>query len=301
MFSQKTFIQVTYALLISLIITSCTKNNDAASSAQKRDKPVVLSTTTLMKDLVDMLWGDQVYSEALMGPGVDPHLYQPTAQDLTKIKDADLIVAHGLHLEGKLVGALESVAKTKPVVIAGQLIDSKNLISNGGAVDPHIWFDPDLWVLTAETLSRKPPSPTIKSASLMEFKEKVAAISNKYKEAFKKIPKERRILITSHDAFSYLGRHFDIEVQGVQGVSTDAEVGIKRVDELIALIKKRKIKSVFTETSVSPRSIEKLLSESGAKEGGTLYSDALGPAASGAETYLGMLEKNLNTILEGLK
>ncbi len=296
---QKSLLNQISALLLSLILVSCTK--EGIESSPKRDKPVVLSTTTLMKDLVDMLWGDQVYSESLMGPGVDPHLYQPTAQDLTKIKEADMIVAHGLHLEGKLVGALESIAKSKVVVIAGEHLESKQLISTGGAVDPHVWFDPDLWSKIAEKLSENPPSSKIKSASLIEFKEKLTLISKKYKEAFKKIPKERRILITSHDAFSYLGRHFDIEVQGVQGVSTDAEVGIQRVDELIALIKKQKISSVFTETSVSPRSIEKLLSESGAKKGGILYSDALGPVGSGAETYLGMLEKNLNTILEGLK
>lgn len=284
-------------LILSLGFVTCT-NKEAPP---QRDKLVVLSTTTLMKDLVDIVWGDQVYSEGLMGPGVDPHLYQPTAQDLTKLKNADMIIAHGLNLEGKLLGAIESVGKSKSVVIVGQLMDPKNLISAEATVDPHIWFDPDLWVLTAEILSQNSPSPSLKPASLNEFKEKVAEISKKYKEAFQKIPKERRVLITSHDAFSYLGRYFDIDVEGVQGVSTDAEVGIKRVEELIALIKKRKIASVFTETSVSPRSIEKLLSESGAKKGGTLYSDALGPMGSGAESYLSMLEKNLNTILEGLK
>lgn len=281
-------------------LSACTETSKAISTP-KRDKPVILSTTTLMKDLVDTLWAEQVYSESLMGPGVDPHLYQPSAKDLVKIKEADVVVAHGLHLEGKMIEALEAVSKTKTVLILGNLIDSKKLINTDGSVDPHLWFDPELWIQTAEALAKHPPSATVQTSKLTDFSQQVRALSKKYKEAFSKIPKSRRILITSHDAFRYLGLHFDIEVQGIQGVSTDAEVGIKRIDELIALIKERKIASIFSETSVSPRSIEKLLSESGAKSGGILYSDALGPVGSGAETYIGMLEKNLNTILEGLK
>lgn len=268
----------------------------------KRDKPLVVSTTTLIKDLVDTLWGDQVESISLMGPGVDPHLYQPTAQDLSKLQDADCVYAHGLHLEGKMVEALEALAKKKKVVIAGHFLSAEKLVNFNGAVDPHTWFDPELWIETASFLSKNPPVEGLKSDERLEdFSKKVQAIAEKYRKEFQKIPTEKRVLITSHDAFNYLGRYFYIEVQGIQGVSTDSEVGVRRVEELIELIKKKKIPSIFSETSVSSRSIDKLISESGAKSGGTLYSDALGPVGSGADNYVGMLEHNLKTVYEGLK
>ncbi|MEZ4814743.1 MAG: zinc ABC transporter substrate-binding protein [Bdellovibrionota bacterium] len=284
-----------FYLLLATIGSSCTK------APIKREKLYIVSTTTLMKDLVDTIWADKVESASLMGPGVDPHLYQPTAKDLSKLEEADVIVAHGLHLEGKMVEALESLAKKKRVVIIGHVLDSKKLIDHGGAIDPHTWFDPALWIESAKILANAEGLPPFDPKNFLDFSKKVEELSVKYKKIFQSIPKEQRILITSHDAFHYLGRFFDIDVQGVQGVSTDSEVGVKRIDDLIQLIKKKKIKSIFSETSVSARAINKLLSESGAQLGGVLYSDALGAIGSGSDTYLGMLEHNLKTIYEGLK
>ena len=283
------------AFSLIFILTSCTQEKN------QRSKPLVVSTTTLMKDLVDTLWGDKVESLSLMGPGVDPHLYQPTAQDLSKLQDADCVYAHGLHLEGKMVEALESLAKKKKVIIVGHSLNAEKLVNFNGSIDPHTWFDPELWIETAQFLNQNPPVAGLKGDQALErFSKDVRSIYEKYKKDFQEIPKEKRVLITSHDAFNYLGRFFSIEVQGIQGMSTDSEVGVKRIEELIAMIKQKKIPSIFSETSVSSRSIDKLISESGAKSGGVLYSDALGPIGSGAEHYTGMLEHNLKTIYEGL-
>ncbi len=287
-------------LLLGSTLLAMTSLGCTAKSVKKRDRPYVVSTTSIMKDLVDTLWGEQVESVSLMGPGVDPHLYQPTAQDLIKLEEAEYIIAHGLHLEGRMVEAIEALSHKKKVLVVGDRIDPSLFLKADNAIDPHTWFDPELWIQSAQILAKNPPVPTFTSPGLEPFIQKVREISNRYKVAFQKIPLEKRVLITSHDAFQYLGRFFEIEVWGIQGVSTDSEVGVKRIDELIAMIKKRKIKSIYSETSVSPRSIEKLMSESGAKSGGVLYSDALGPLGSGADTYSQMLEHNLKIILEGL-
>lgn len=222
-------------------------------------------------------------------------------QRLSDMDLVELVPRKGVKLSSKGEGVvLEALAKKKKVLIIGHSLDQTKLLHANAALDPHTWFDPALWIETANILAKNPPTPQVSSASLEEFTNNVYKVANQYKEEFKKVPKEKRILITSHDAFQYLGRFFEIEVQGVQGVSTDSEIGVKRIDELIALIKARKIGAIFTETSVSARSIQKLISESGAKNGGILYSDALGPPGSNADTYVGMLEHNLKTILSGM-
>jgi len=266
----------------------------------------VTSTTNLIDDLVSTIGANDIKNESLMGDGVDPHLYRATARDLTKLRNADVIFYNGLHLEGKLAETLGRLAKRKDVYAVADALDTKDIINHSGAIDPHIWFDPSLWIKVAqgvaEKLSQKLPQHRDKFFQRFEkLKTEINNTASLGKASIKSIPKEKRLLITSHDAFHYFGRYFDIEVLAVQGLSTESEAGLRDIQNIIDTIKKRKVPAVFVESSVPRAAIERVEESSKAKIGGTLFSDALGGKNSSAGTYTGMLKHNIETIVKGLK
>lgn len=276
-----------------------------AFSAAATAKPQVLASVGMAADTVQQIAGAHVVVEALMGPGTDPHLYRATAHDLTRLRRADLIVSVGLHLEGKIENALRM--KGKKIVVLGDHMPAAQLLDGGalGLHDPHVWFDPELWTTSAhaivEVLGELAPAGRAEYAANYErWRTSVLTESTRWKARIATLPKSQRILVTSHDAFRYFGRYFGFEVEGLQGVSTESEAGIKRMKELIALVKERKVPALFAESSVPPAGIERLQAATGVRRGRELFSDALGPPGSGAETYLGMLTKNLAAVYEGL-
>jgi manganese/zinc/iron transport system substrate-binding protein len=269
-------------------------------------QPVVVTSVGMAADTVAQIAGDAVKVQSLMGPGTDPHLYRATAGDLRKLRSADLIVSVGLHLEGKMQQALSMRGKKR--VILGEHMPVAQLISGGtpDLYDPHVWFDPELWTQAASSLvpalsELVPGQSATFQANYESWRSRVLARAAELKKEIALIPRERRVLVTSHDAFQYLGRYFDIQVEGLQGISTESEAGLKRMKDLIDLVKARQVGALFVESSVPPAGIERLKQSTGVGIGGELYSDALGPADSPAGSYLGMLETNLATIRDGLK
>lgn len=247
---------------------------------------------------------------SLMGPGTDPHLFKPTKNTLDLLSSADIVVANGLHLEGRMQDILEKLARQKEVILVGEGVSESELIhpeKKADYPDPHIWFDLALWKHGMEHVSRELEEFGVleKEASLAYF-EFLDSLDVWIKSELSEIPSERRVLITAHDAFSYFGRAYDIEVIGLQGISTVAEYGIRDVQALVRFIIEREVRAVFVESSISSRSMEAVVS--GVKKaggevriGGTLYSDAPGTEASGASDFKGMIEHNVRTIKEALK
>ncbi|MGG6431609.1 metal ABC transporter solute-binding protein, Zn/Mn family [Anoxybacillus sp. D401a] len=277
----------------------------------EKDVIYVVTTTGQIADLVEHVGGEHVRVEALMGPGVDPHLYKATQGDIQKLSQADIIFYNGLHLEGKLGEIFSKMSKTKKVVPISEAIPKEKLIDVDGAYDPHIWFDLDLWSYAVRTvkdeLSAIDPKhkPTYEERA-EEYISQLMKLKEEAKREISSIPKQQRVLITAHDAFHYFGRAYDIEVVGLQGLSTDAEYGLKDIQELVDLIVSRNIQAVFVESSVSKKAIEAVVE--GAKQrghhvsiGGELFSDALGRKGTEEGTFIGMYRYNVKTITQALK
>lgn len=282
--------------------------------AQDRAKPGtirVLATTAMVADLVKAVGGDHVEVTTLMGPGIDPHLFKASPRDVMALKSADVVIASGLHLEGKLLSALESLQRTDPVLFIGDHLPEERLLSTDGAHDPHIWFDVALFAKTLPSieaqLSKLLPEYAIEfKANRIQKEKSLEKLDAWARKEIGSIPKSRRVLITSHDAFRYFGRAYDIEVRGVQGLSTESEAGLKEVNKLVELVVNNRISAVFAETSVSNKNISSLVEGAAAAGhrvnfGKPLYSDAMGDPGTDAGTYEGMVRANVNSIVEALR
>lgn len=283
------------------------------SNTNHNGKPNVVTTTTMITDLVKNIGGEHINVQGLMGSGVDPHLYKASEGDVTKLSSADIIFYNGLHLEGKLVEVLEKMKTQKTIAIADAL-DKNTLISSeyfASNYDPHIWFNVDYWIQAAQfvanTLSEAVPE---QKESFQEngakYIEQLQNLKRELQTTINTLPKEKRILVTAHDAFNYFGKAFDFEVVGLQGISTATEAGVQDVQKLSSFIIENKVKAIFVESSVPKRTIEALQAAVKSKGhnvviGGSLYSDALGSEGSPEGTYIGMFKHNVNTIVNALK
>lgn len=296
-------------LIVTVVLFNC-KNETKTNGKLK-----VVTTTTMITDLVKNIGGNLIEVEGLMGSGVDPHLYKASEGDVTKLVNANIIFYNGLHLEGKLVEVFEKMERSNKTQVAlgeslnkSQLIGSDYFASN---YDPHVWFNITFFKQFAEqvskTLSEKDPknadnyknNEKIYLSKLTELEKEVTTVINT-------LPKEKRILVTAHDAFNYFGKNYDFNVVGLQGLSTATEAGVKDVQRISSFIIENKIKAIFVESSVPKRTVEALVAAVKAKDheveiGGTLYSDALGNANTIEGTYIGMFKYNVETIVNALK
>lgn len=281
---------------------------------QANERLLIVCTTGMLGDAVKNIVGKQADVVTLMGPGVDPHLYKATQGDLKKLSDADVIVYNGLHLEGKMGDIFEKLKNRKTILVASGGVSKKELINSTdfqGAYDPHLWFDVELWSKVVSYLGKK-----LREESLLNL-DSLSTNTNHYLKELNKLDKwviqeltqidsSKRVLITAHDAFGYFGKAYQIEVKGLQGISTMSEYGLRDVSQLVNFISERAIPAVFVESSVSDRSLKAVVEGCKAKGheikiGGTLYSDAMGEKGTVEGTYVGMVKYNVNTIVEALK
>lgn len=297
--------------VFALLFTGCAK----AQNPSTEGKLNIVATTTMLADLSKIIGGDHVVVNGLMGPGIDPHLYQASASDVTLMQNADVVVYNGLHLEGKLGEIFESLSEQGDDVISieeGLTKESLLMSENDASIyDPHIWFDVSLWkeaaTLVATRLSIIDPShETDYSANLDAYLEELDELEVYIKERIQEVPENQRVLVTAHDAFRYFGAAYGFTVRGLQGLSTDAEAGTLDVTSLADFISERQIKAIFIESSVPHKTIEALQAAVKAKGfdvviGGELYSDSLGDESSGDQTYILTVKANIDTIVEALK
>ena len=275
----------------------------------------VTTTTTMVADLVKQVGGDRVEVAGLMGPGVDPHLYKAAASDITKLQKADVIFYNGLLLEGKLQDVLARLARSKKFVYpVTEAIPEKLLLepeSFGGHYDPHVWFDPTLWSQCVDTVVKglsefQPTSKGFFEERGKQAQERMRLLHRWALERVAELPKEKRVLITSHDAFNYFGRAYGFQVVGLQGISTVEEASLASMTKLVDFVKEHRVKAIFVESSVSPAAIKRISQDAGVKIGGELFSDAMGTPGqieNGYDlgTYEGMLRHNMITVVEALK
>jgi manganese/zinc/iron transport system substrate-binding protein len=272
----------------------------------------VVCTTGMVADLARHVGGDRVKVTQLMGEGVDPHLYKASPGDVNRLGRADLIFYSGLHLEGKMADVFVRMARRKPTFAVTEYIaEGRILDSPDGAYDPHLWFDVSLWREAAgvvrdvlKTFDPKHAAEYQRRADTYQVE--LDKLHEYAKKQLASIPKERRVLVTAHDAFRYFGRAYDVEVKGIQGISTESEAGVREVNALVDFLVRRKVKAVFVESSVSDRNVQALLEGCRAKGhtvvvGGELFSDAMGKEGTPRGTYVGMVQHNVDTIVKALK
>lgn len=296
-------------ILIAIVLVGC------GNSEEKTGKLKVVTTTTMLTDLVKNIGGDNIEVDGLMGAGVDPHLYKASEGDVSKLYNADVIFYSGLHLEGKLVEVFEKMeARQEKTVALGEYLDKAELIGSeyfASNYDPHVWFNIQYFKQFAdkvtEVLAEEDPKNTkIYKANNLVYQEKLSVLETEVKAIIETLPKEKRILVTAHDAFNYFGKEYGFNVVGLQGISTATEAGVQDVQRLSEFIIENNVKAIFIESSVPRRTIEALQEAVLSKNhqvviGGSLYSDALGNIGTVEGTYIGMFLYNVNTIVNALK
>jgi len=274
----------------------------------------VVATVGMVADLARGVGGDDVAVQGLMGPGVDPHLYKATSSDLIRLQRAEVILYSGLHLEGKMQETFQRLSKSgRRVRAVTDVLPQERLIRVGrdGMVDPHVWFDVDLWARCADGVASELSAARPESAD--RFRQRAATVKEELKalhqwvlDRVASVPASRRILVTSHDAFGYFGKAYGFQVVALQGVSTVTEAGLADMAQLTDFIRSKGVPAVFVESSVSHASLERIRKDAGVKLGGELFSDAMGTPGQqhggyDLGTYQGMIRQNVDRIVEGLK
>lgn len=314
--------RLTLAALLLLIAAGCAREHHDPPNGPRTLKvartfqgeyPIrAVCTTGMVADLVKVVGGPQVQVEQLLGADVDPHQYKATPADIAQLGGANIIFYSGLHLEGKMADLLERLGRNVPSIAIGEYLPRDRILTDAeGRPDPHVWFDVDLWShgagIVADALGQ------YDSANASAYKERadqyrieLGKLHAQVKRRLAGIPKERRVLITSHDAFRYFERAYAVEVRGIQGISTESEASVRDVNQLVDLITSRKVKAVFVESSVNPRNMLALVEGCKARGhdvtvGGELFSDAMGAAGTPEGTYPGMVHHNVETIARALE
>jgi len=290
---------------LSLLVAGCGKPKSSAR---------VVCTTGMVRDVVQTLVGPDETVLALMGSGVDPHLYDPLGPDIAALNGADIVFYTGLHLEGKMGVLLEDLEKKgKTVVAVGEAIPENLLLKEGEgekAFDPHVWMSVPTWteiidpVLAALSKAEPAKADAFKGRA-DALRTELAELDAYVKKSIAAIPEDARMLVTAHDAFAYFGKEYGMEVEGIQGISTDDEAGVQRINQLVELLVERKIPAVFVESTVPPKHVKALIEGAKSKGhevrvGGELFSDAMGADGTYEGTYLGMIDHNATTIAHAL-
>lgn len=310
MIIQKSYRAMVIAFIVCLaILFICIRSISPIYHAQA----TIVVTTSMLADAVRNIVGNQVAVHTLMGPGVDPHLYRARESDVHKLAAADLVVFNGLHLEGKMGQVLEGMHRFTQVVNASDGIEKPDLRAADfdNIYDPHIWFDVRLWICVVQYIQDAvmlldPEHATLYKENGDSYIAQLTQLDSYIKQRVNEIDPSKRILVTAHDAFGYFGCAYGFAVIGLQGLSTDADISTKDIQDLADYIVSKKIRTIFIETSIASRSMQALQEAVQAQGwqvaiGNELYSDALADPGADAGTYIGMIKYNIDTIVDALK
>ncbi|HHV33895.1 MAG TPA: zinc ABC transporter solute-binding protein [Acholeplasma sp.] len=304
---MKKFLILNLILILALSLSSCRRS---VPFKYVEGKVNVVATTTMIGDLLSEIGKEHVSVTTVMNVGVDPHSFIPRPSVTRAISKADLVVTNGLNLEAKM-GKVLHVLDDKLLEL-GSFVPEESLIKDeNGEIDPHFWFDVNLWTIAAEALTNRlilmdEENELDYLNNFNKYKEKLILLDEYIKEEVLLIEEEKRVLITAHDAFSYFGKAYGFNVLSIQGISTESEASAKDIKDLANLIVDNNVKAIYLESSIPETTIKSLIDAVKVMGhnviiGGTLYSDSLGEEGSGAENYLDMVRHNIDTIIGGLK
>ena len=301
-------------LIAAYLLSACSASGGGSQLPIAERTVNVVTTTGMIADIVKNIGGDRVQVTALMGPGVDPHLYKASEGDVIRLQEADVIFYNGLHLEAQMGDVLERMNDfgIKTVAVTDQI--DRSLLQSPpefqGNYDPHVWFDVTLWMKAAEEVrdtlvELDSTSSSAYEANAEAYLAELEELHQYVLEQANTVPAEQRIVITAHDAFNYFGRAYGFDVRGLQGISTEAQAGTADVQALADFIVEKQIPAIFVESSVPQRNVEAVQAAVQAKGfevkiGGSLFSDAMGSEGTPEGTYVGMVRHNIDTIVTAL-
>jgi manganese/zinc/iron transport system substrate-binding protein len=279
---------------------------------QKSYPMKVAATVGMVADIVKEVAGDRAAVKNIIGSGIDPHVYNPTRGDVAILLKSDIIFYAGLLLEGQMSDVLVKVSRKRPAYAVTELLKKDYLIHDNQTNhhDPHVWMDVQGWMKAVDVVADAltafdPPNKEYYVNNAQQYQAQLRQLDDYARQAIASIPEEQRVLVTAHDAFNYMSRAYDIEVLGIQGISTESEAGIKDINRIVDVLVTRRIPAVFVESSVSDKNVKALIEGAASRGhqvriGGELFSDAMGPPGSYEGTYIGMIDHNITIITRAL-
>lgn len=308
---RKYLLHYSLPVLIAILFAAC-----SSTSTNTSGKLEIVATTGQIYDALQNIGGDSIYLHpSLCGPGDNPHDYSATTQDIQNMSNADIVFYNGYKLEEQMQEILEQMGEDKAIPVSRDVPEERLIRwqeeDKVTGFDPHIWNDLESWILCIETMSEIMAGKDAKNANYYRnnaeiYTQKILEMHEYAISELKQIPPENRVLVSSHDAFNYFARAYNLEAIAIMGISTTTEAGVKRIQDLANYIVEKQVKTIFMETSVNPKGIEALKEAVAAKDTEIqiaeqpLYSDALAPTPP-ADTYLGMVKSNVDVIVAGLK
>ena len=278
-----------------------------AGSAAAQDKVKVVATFSILADLTKNVGGDRVEVAAIVGPNGDAHVYAPSPADAKKLSEAKLVIANGLGFEGWMTRLVKASGTKAANVVASKGVKSRKAADDHGhaEADPHAWqsvANVKIYVgnIRDALIAADPAGKTAYEMNASAYLAKLDVLDREVRAEVARIPAGRRRIITTHDAFGYFKDAYGLDFIAPQGVSTESEVSAKDVAKIITQVKKQKIPAVFLENVSDPRLLTRIADETGAKIGGTLYSDALTDEKGDAPTYIDMMRHNVRTLSAAL-
>lgn len=310
-------LMVAAAFVLPFLSASCKKKSDISDVNDNGPGAYpyqATATVGMIADIVRHVAGDKAKVEGIIGEGVDPHVYKPTRADVVSLSEAEIVFYNGLMLEGKMGDVLIRVArKGKPVYAVTEVILESGdyvITDEEEHYDPHVWMDVQGWskavdVVTTALSDYDKANAGYYKANAETYKKELVKLDAYAKKVIASIPEKQRVLVTAHDAFSYMERAYGLKVRGIQGISTESEAGVKRIEELVSYLSENGVPAVFVESSVSDKNVRALVEGAKAKGhgvriGGELFSDAMGGAGSYEGTYIGMMDHNVTVIARAL-
>jgi zinc/manganese transport system substrate-binding protein len=296
-----------YAVIVAMLLALL-----AAFPASAQDRLNVIASFSILGDFVKNVGGDRVVVGTLVGPNGNAHVYAPSPGDAKKVADAKLVFVNGLGFEGWLERLVKASGTRAPILVATKGIKALERVGgdhghdhDGGRTDPHAWQSvANVKVYVANIrdalIAADPAGKDAYVANAAAYLAELDALEHEVRDAIAKVPADRRRVITSHNAFGYFQDAYGLGFSAPQGVSTEAEASAKDVSIIIAQAKKQKVAAVFLENVTDPRLVEQIARETGAKVGGTLYSDALTDEHGDAATYIGLIRHNLKQLVAAL-
>ena len=298
--------------VITVVLALFIAGGGTAATAEKKVK--VVATFSILGDLTKNGGGDRIEMATLVGPNGDVHVYEPTPADAEAVRSADLVVVNGLALEGWMDRLIKTSGFKGTVVVASQGVKPREMTAGeleqgarrGPIIDPHAWQDLGNARLYVQNIAKglalvDPGGASVYQANAEAYTAKLSELDRWVRKEFSGIPRQKRRMITTHDAFGYFGAAYGITIISPVGFSTESEASAGDIANLIKQIRREKITAVFLENVTDPRLMEQVAKESGVSLGGTLYSDALSNPDGPAPTYLEMFKHNATLIAAAMR
>jgi zinc/manganese transport system substrate-binding protein len=293
-------------LALALVLLLPTKRQGAAAEETRLR---VVATFSILGDIVRNVGGDRVEVSTLVGPGGDAHVYAPSPADAKTLAAARLIAVNGLGFEGWIDRLIEVSATAAVVVVASAGVTPRRTataLHGSTGIDPHAWQAVGNVAIYAENIREAlarvdPPGRAVYAGNTAAYRQRLDKLDAEVRQAIATIPPERRKVITTHDAFAYFGADYGVDFIAQQGLSTETEASARDVARIVRLIRDEKIPAIFFENITDPRLLKRIAAETGARIGGTLYSDALTGPNGAAPTYVKLMRHNVQEIVTALK